>query len=42
MRNFLIHEYFNIDEDVVEDVITNDLDPLNAAVKALLSIAEEG
>ena len=28
MRNFLIHEYFNIDEDVVEDVITNDLDPV--------------
>jgi uncharacterized protein with HEPN domain len=40
MRNFLIHEYFNIDEAVVEDVITNDLDPLTTAITALLSIAE--
>ena len=40
MRNFLIHEYFNIDEAVVEDVITNDLDPLALAVTALLGIAE--
>ena len=40
MRNFLIHEYFNIDEDVVEDVIANDLDPLNVAVNALLDIAD--
>ena len=36
MRNFLIHEYFNINEAVVEDVIANDLDPLSVAVKALL------
>jgi uncharacterized protein with HEPN domain len=35
MRNFLIHEYFNIDEAVVEDVIANDLDPLTIAVTAL-------
>ena len=40
MRNFLIHEYFNIDEAVVEDLIANDLDPLNAAVKTLLDAAE--
>ncbi len=39
MRNFLIHEYFNIDEAVVEDVITNDLDPLSVAVKALLGLS---
>jgi uncharacterized protein with HEPN domain len=39
MRNFLIHEYFSIDEAVVEDVIANDLDPLNVAVKALLDTA---
>ena len=38
MRNFLVHEYFNIDQAVVEDVITNDLDPLNTAVIALLDI----
>jgi uncharacterized protein with HEPN domain len=37
MRNFLVHEYFNIDEAVVEDVITNDLGPLNTAVIALLA-----
>jgi uncharacterized protein with HEPN domain len=37
MRNFLIQEYFNIDESVVGDVITNDLDPLNLAVAALLN-----
>ncbi|MCB0939411.1 MAG: DUF86 domain-containing protein [Mycobacterium sp.] len=41
MRNFLTHEYFNIDAAVVEDVIANDLDPLNAAVKALLDKAKE-
>lgn len=39
MRNFLIHEYFNIDEDVVDDVISNDLDPLRVAVQALLDTA---
>jgi len=39
MRNFLIHEYFNIDEAVVEDVIANDLDPLSAAVDELLDLS---
>jgi uncharacterized protein with HEPN domain len=38
MRNFLIHEYFNIDRAVVEDVIANDLEPLSAAVTALLDV----
>jgi uncharacterized protein with HEPN domain len=42
MRNFLVHEYFNIDPAAVEDVITNDLDPLSTAVNALLDITEEG
>ena len=41
MRNFLVHEYFNIDQAVVEDVITNDLDQLSTAVIALLDITEE-
>lgn len=36
MRNFLIHEYFNIDQSIVEDVIKNDLDPLAVAISALL------
>ncbi len=39
MRNFLIHEYFNIDEAVVEDVIVNDLDPLSVAVNELLDLS---
>lgn len=39
MRNFLIHEYFNIDEAVVEDVIANDLDPLSIAINALLDLS---
>lgn len=39
MRNFLIHEYFNIDEAVVEDVIANDLDPLSIAINALLGLS---
>jgi uncharacterized protein with HEPN domain len=32
MRNFLVHEYFNIDKSIVVDVIKNDLDPLAVAV----------
>jgi uncharacterized protein with HEPN domain len=39
MRNFLVHEYFNIDKSIVEDVIKNDLDPLPVAVSALLDDA---
>ena len=39
MRNFLIHEYFNINEAVVEDVIANDLDPLGVAINALLDLS---
>nr|WP_067977053.1 HepT-like ribonuclease domain-containing protein [Mycolicibacter icosiumassiliensis] len=42
MRNFLVHEYFNIDQTIIEDVITNDLDPLSTAVTMLLDITEEG
>lgn len=41
MRNFLVHEYFNLDHAVVEDVIINDLDPLSAAVNALLDITDD-
>ena len=39
MRNFLIHEYFNINEAVVEDVIANDLVPLSVAINALLNLS---
>jgi uncharacterized protein with HEPN domain len=41
MRNFLVQEYFNIDQAVVEDVITNDLEPLSVAVAALLDIGAD-
>ncbi|WP_372509682.1 HepT-like ribonuclease domain-containing protein [Mycobacterium alsense] len=41
MRNFFVHEYFNLDHAVVEDVIINDLDPLNTAVSGLLDITDE-
>jgi uncharacterized protein with HEPN domain len=40
MRNFLVHEYFNLDNAIVEDVIKNDLEPLAVAVSALLDAAE--
>ena len=39
MRNFLIHEYFKINEAVVEDVIANDLDRLSVAVNPLLGLS---
>jgi uncharacterized protein with HEPN domain len=42
MRNFLIHEYFNIDEVAVEDVIANDLEALDVAVNALLAATDPG
>ena len=41
MRNFLIHEYPNIDAAVVEDVIANDLDPLAIGVAGLLDAEVE-
>lgn len=42
MRNFLIHEYFNINAAVIEDVVTNELQSLATAVDALLNdLADE-
>ncbi|MDJ0757163.1 MAG: DUF86 domain-containing protein [Ardenticatenaceae bacterium] len=37
MRDRLIHHYFGIDYDIVWDVIENHLNPLDEAVKSLLS-----
>jgi uncharacterized protein with HEPN domain len=36
MRNRLIHAYFNVDLDIVWDVISHDLPPLIAALEAAL------
>lgn len=33
MRDILSHDYFGIDNDIVWDVITNKLDPLEAAIR---------
>ena len=37
MRNYIVHEYFNIDNDVVWDVITKDLPELESQTKKYLS-----
>ena len=37
MRNHIAHGYFELDESYVFSVIKNDLDPLNEAVKYLIS-----
>jgi uncharacterized protein with HEPN domain len=37
MRNRLIHEYFGVDIDIVWETIKEDLDPLKAVVKKMLS-----
>jgi uncharacterized protein with HEPN domain len=36
LRNLVTHEYFRVDLDVIEDIVTKSLDPLEAAVKRLL------
>ncbi|MBQ6204084.1 MAG: DUF86 domain-containing protein [Prevotella sp.] len=36
MRNFISHEYSQVDEDIVFQVIQEDLSPLKAAVKDIL------
>ena len=37
MRNFISHEYANIDEDIVFDVIKEDLPRMQEAVKKILN-----
>ena len=37
MRNYIVHEYFQVDNTVVWDVITNDLPQLETQVSSYLS-----
>jgi uncharacterized protein with HEPN domain len=41
LRNFLIHEYFGVDLDIVRDVIWTDMPKLKKEVKALLDAMSE-
>lgn len=41
MRDRIAHGYFDIDIDFVNEIITNDLDPLLAAIDALSAKLEE-
>jgi uncharacterized protein with HEPN domain len=36
-RDILIHEYFGVDSDILWDVISTHLDPLEEAAKRLMS-----
>ena len=36
MRNFVSHEYANIDEEIIVSTINDDLPPLKLAIKGLL------
>ena len=35
-RDFLAHAYFGVDDEIVWDIVTTKLDPLDAAVRSLL------
>ena len=37
MRNYIVHEYFQIDDVVVWNVVTNNLDPLREQIMQYLS-----
>lgn len=37
MRNYIVHEYFQVDNNVVWDVITNDLPVLEQQIKEFLT-----
>ena len=37
MRNYIVHEYFQVDNNVVWDVITNDLPLLEQQVTAYMN-----
>lgn len=36
MRNVLVHNYFNVDRDIVWRVVHHDLRPLKVQIRALL------
>lgn len=40
MRDHLIHRYFGVDYEIVWDVITQQIDDLEAAVTAILATIE--
>ena len=37
MRNYIVHEYFQIDDVVVWDVVTNNLKPLREQIEKYLT-----
>jgi uncharacterized protein with HEPN domain len=36
MRNYIVHEYFQIDNNVVWDVVSNELNPLREQIEKYL------
>lgn len=40
LRNIIVHSYWQIDLEIVADVIENRLDPLNAELDALIALVE--
>ena len=41
MRNVLVHAYFQVDQDVVWDVVTNEVPVLKAEAERLLTKLED-
>jgi uncharacterized protein with HEPN domain len=41
MRNVLVHDYFEVDFETVWLIVTRDLPPLDAAMRAILATLEE-
>ena len=37
MRHLLVHQYFGVDLTTVWDTVTDDLPPLEAAIRAILA-----
>jgi uncharacterized protein with HEPN domain len=42
LRNIVIHEYFRVDSDLIDDIVTNELQPLADAIARLTEPSEEG
>jgi uncharacterized protein with HEPN domain len=40
-RNILVHHYFEIDLDLVSEIVTDDLPPLKTALERLLEYADD-
>ena len=40
MRNVLVHNYFEIDQEVVWGIVQNDLPPLKATVEEILALTK--